>query len=260
MRFKVRKFSLFTATGFVLLLNTVCSAPASALEEFNWNQSEAPKPMLTSNEGVCFLTAVQGKFQGTGEQVRVYLENNQWFIHGNSAQSGVGGTANCVRWNEIPTNSVRAITGPYDWSRGQPKTRMGAYYQSFCFLSAVSGRFEGDKEYVEITRENDEWKLSGGSDQKGGLTASAYCVGTPYNDFYLTNQFTLNQSPNPAPNPSTITFDIGTNFAACFLTRIQGKFQGEKERVSVSNNLGLWSLKVSSNQFGVSVSSRCSKK
>lgn len=257
MQFKVTRFFLLvTPVKLTLLLSMVFSPPASALQEYNWSQGNSRVPMFNASDGVCFLTAVQGKFEGTGEQVRVYLENNQWFLHGNSTQFGVGGTANCVGWNEIPTNSVRAISGPYTWTKGQrePKTRMGTYYSSFCFLSTVSGKFRGDKEYVQITREADQWWLSGGSDQNG-LTASAYCVGTPFNDFYLTNQVTLNQSSNP-----TTTLDFGTNYAACFLTRMQGKFQGNGERVSVYNNLGQWSLQVNSRQFGVSVSTRCSKK
>ena len=255
MDFKLTKL-LISATTLLLtpLFSTLISQSALAAQVFTWNQGNNPTSMISTNTGVCFLTSIQGKFEGSGEKVGVYVQNNQWFLGGTSNQFGVSGAATCVLWNELLV-SAYSIYGPYTWAQGQQKTFLNGFAEGsgFCFLGSVTGKFKGDGEHVEVTLDpySREWVLSGSS-QQSGVSATAYCIPTVYNYTYLTSQFTWNQN---AP-----TFDLGSGYASCFLTGMKGKFEGDGESVTISSNLGEWYLGGTSNQFGVSASARCFKR
>lgn len=253
MRFKLTKLLLGTTLGFTPLFSTLSSQSALAADVYNWYQGQNPNYMMNLSQGVCFLTSVQGKFEGGGERVRVYQNNNQWVLDGTSDQEGVGGTATCVPWAQLV--SVGVVSGPYKWSQGQPRTRMDNFGNSFCFLSEVSGKFRGGGEHIEITLDpySRDWLL-GGDSQQQGVNAAAYCVGTGYNYSRLTAEFTLAQG-----SITTVNLDLGGPYSSCFLTGIKGKFRGDGERVSVYSNLGEWYLQVTSDQFDVSGSTRCYK-
>ena len=248
MQFKLLKLLLGTTT---LLFSTFFSQSASA-QLYTWSQTDNnPKPMINSNEGVCFLTSIQGKFEGDKERVEVYRQNGQWFLGGNSTQFGVSGQANCVRWNQLLVNPY-TVYGPYSLHQNQGKFRyLDGFSEGngFCFLGGVSGKFHGSGEGVEVVlNSNREWILKVDSNQ-WGVSASAYCIPTIYNYSNLRSQVTWTQN---AP-----TFYLGSNYASCFLTGMRGKFQGAGERVTVSNNFGEWYLGGASNQFGVAASARC---
>lgn len=72
----------------------------AVLERHTWHQSNdnSPKRMLSTSEGICFLTRVSGKFEGEGEWLKVYPENGQWMFAGRSAQAGIQGDARCWRF------------------------------------------------------------------------------------------------------------------------------------------------------------------
>ena len=46
-----------------------------------------PRQMIRADSGFCFLTRVSGQFDGDREQVRVYVDGDFWFLHGQSAQN-----------------------------------------------------------------------------------------------------------------------------------------------------------------------------
>ena len=60
-----------------------------------WQQGEPPVKLIRKDEGFCALTGVSGHFQGEGEQIRVYIgEDDYWYLGGKSKQEGIAGT--CV--------------------------------------------------------------------------------------------------------------------------------------------------------------------
>ena len=253
MHSALRKFSIgATVLLPALLYSTFTSQSALAAQVFTWNQGNNPTPMIRERSGACFLTSIQGKFEGDKEKVQLYRENGQWFLYGSSDQFGISAEATCVQWNEL-VGTTPAVYGPYTLNQNQGTFRyLDGFNESdsICFLGSVSGKFSGNGENVEVTTNPStrEWKLNVDS-QQFGVAASAYCIPSSLNFTKLTNQFDWAQDILRVP--------LGYSNAVCFLTRMTGKFQGDKEKVRVYTDFGDWYLGGSSNQWGVGASARC---
>ena len=68
-------------------------------EEYGVTQGEPDKELLRVDEGFCFITGVRGNFQGSGEKVEIVRDGNRQWLHVESQQQAVVGTATCVRYN-----------------------------------------------------------------------------------------------------------------------------------------------------------------
>ncbi len=137
MNFKFTKFFVGTKTlGLPLLFSTLISQSASAAQVFTWNQGNNPTPMIRERSGACFLTSIQGKFEGDKEKVELYKENGQWFLSGSSDQFGISAEATCVQWNEL-VGTTPAVYGPYTLNQNQGVFRyLDGFNESdsICFL------------------------------------------------------------------------------------------------------------------------------
>jgi hypothetical protein len=146
--------------------------------EFSWGQGQAPVDMgPTSGPGArfCFLTRIQGDFEGAGEFVRIIPRNGRWMLEGSSLQTGIGAGARCTSLQF--GSRLLAFSGEFSWSQGQPSTFMGndTGFRA-CLLTRVQGNFAGVGERVEITRSSfGSWFL-GGASQQSGVAAGARCV------------------------------------------------------------------------------------
>ena len=120
----------------------------------------------------------------------------------------------------------------FQWSQGQGHVYMGSYDERFCFLTRVSGNFEGSGESVHVYYSSGNWYL-GGTSSQSGVSASATCIPRDYWGQYLQI------GPEKIWNSPIYPIDLGsvTN-RVCFLTYVSGKFMGAGERVYtyVSNN------------------------
>ena len=68
-------------------------------DEYVWNNGQPEVKMGHSSKCVAFLTYVQGKFAGGGEQVFTYIKSDgYWYLGGNegSAGAGVVAKARCI--------------------------------------------------------------------------------------------------------------------------------------------------------------------
>ncbi|MCK8498945.1 MULTISPECIES: hypothetical protein [Myxococcus] len=64
--------------------------------EVAWYQgSPASYLMATPSTRACGLTFVRGKFEGSGEYVRIYNDSGYWYLSGSSNQTGVAARARC---------------------------------------------------------------------------------------------------------------------------------------------------------------------
>lgn len=66
------------------------------VKECNWPPGKnifPPVKMLKADQGVCFLTFVQGKFAGVGEAVTVNIRDGYWHLSGTQGGGGAGVTA-----------------------------------------------------------------------------------------------------------------------------------------------------------------------
>lgn len=66
---------------------------------YSWKQGEDEKPMIRTDEGFCYLTRIQGKFEGYGEVVSVHVKGDYWYLGGKSKQLHVAAEARCWRWS-----------------------------------------------------------------------------------------------------------------------------------------------------------------
>lgn len=225
MRFQRTKFLLNLTTLLLTpLLITFISKSAQAEQVFSWSQGQNPTYMMDSNDGVCFLRSVQGKFEGRGESVQVYLDSNQWFLGGTSRAVGVRGQATCVSWAEVGATREN-LDGPYYWRQRQAGVRMTPVDSSVCFLSGVSGKFEGSGEFLQIYNDNVNWRLGGASLQQG-LNARAYCINSLETRSRLTSQSYWWRGQEPVAMSYA---DKGT----CFLTQMTGEFEGRGDRIRI---------------------------
>ncbi|WP_437723134.1 hypothetical protein [Sorangium sp. So ce861] len=209
--------------------------PVSSGEEFHWEQGNVSTAMGAAPNRACFLTRVTGKFQGGGEAVYSYVSGGSWYLGGRSLAQGISARARCV---SMPASAE------YSWGQRQQPVYMGTAAGRTCFLTRVTGHFEGGGEWVHVYVSGGSWYLGGGSEQDG-VGASARCVDLPSYQEYSWSQGRFQENMGNASN------------RACFLTRMTGKFKGGGEFIQVFNNQGIWFLGGDSKQEGVGASARC---
>jgi hypothetical protein len=212
-------------------------------DEFSWSQGRSPTPMGSSADRLCFLTRVTGELKGGGESVHAYVSNGSWYLGGASQQIGVAASARCVplRWN----NRSYGYTGAFNWSQGNNSTYLGVDSNRTCFLTRVTGQFQGAGERVEVYRSGGGWWL-GGTSQQAGVAASARCLtgSSPVGPYHWS------QGQAARIMSSTSSY-------ACGLTRMTGQFEGGGEYLRVYAVAGSWYLGGASQQAGVAGSAYC---
>ena len=89
---------------FVVFLATSYPSPAISggkfelTGDYNVQQGKGRQDLgVDAKEGFCFLTGISGKFEGRGEEVRVYTQKGRWFLEVRSKQRGVSGRARRVK-------------------------------------------------------------------------------------------------------------------------------------------------------------------
>lgn len=232
---------------------TFCCQPAMALQEYNWSQGQGTVPLIRLDEGVCFLASVEGSFKGGGETVYVKHENGQWLLGGNSNQGGVAASAYCATWSELGGFS-NVFYNPITWNQGQGPIPLLSTGSGVCYLSRMSGKFEGGGERIKVENYYSFWQLGGNSNQ-GGVSGSAYCIYSSNLAGLITPQYNL--ATDPRKKFSSDSTNLG-NYKICFLTEISGKFNGSGEKVSLTKLPSGWSLQAKTAILGgVSVGARC---
>ena len=204
--------------------------------EYMWSQGSHPVAMGPAASQTCFLTGVTGDFEGGGEYVRTYVVADTWYLGGGSMQAGVAAYARCV-----PISG----SGEYVWNQGDLARPMGSDTDKACFLTYVSGHFEGGGEWVNTFTTGGSWYLGGNSMQQG-VAAGARCV--PVSSY--TGEFGWAQGQTPEPM-------VAADQNSCFLTAMSGRFKGGGELVRAFQYRGWWFLGGSSLQEGVTARARC---
>jgi hypothetical protein len=190
---------------------------ALSSQTYSWSKGAAPVDMGPSFGRICFLSRISGDFEGAGEAVRSQIVNGRWVLSGTSAQASISASATCVY--VFPSKYA-------SWTKGQAKTFVqngGA-----CWLTSVSGQFNGGGEFVALTKDaSQNWFFSGGSGAPGALSATAACV--------AGEGFSENVQWGSTSWGTPIRFE--TNPAApkhvCGLQGMKGAFKGGGEWIEV---------------------------
>lgn len=230
--------SRVTASSYVIDTQSLHS-----FSSFVWYQDQPAVPMGNFDDAFCFLTEVRGKFRGDGEEVHVYVNASTWWLGGTSHREGVMARATCIPreyWGQ-----TLDVSPEFFWNQGNSDTFMGNATNRVCFLTYVSGKFEGGGEMVQAERSGGSWWLGGTSLQKD-VSAGARCVNTNY----LRGPYYWQQGQSPKSMEDA-------NAWVCGLNRMSGRFMGGGEAVHAYVNSSRWYLGGSSLQHGVSTTSYC---
>ena len=138
---------------------------------YDWAQGQAPVVMGAEANRLCGLTRMAGQYRGGGEVIRASVEASTWKLGGNSQQSGVATSAQCLSW---PASTGISLVGELSWQQGQGPQSLGAGNR-VCVLTMVGGSYRGAGEHVEITPQGSDWLLTGSS-QQSGVGARSRCL------------------------------------------------------------------------------------
>ncbi|HEX3998619.1 MAG TPA: hypothetical protein VHX65_08730, partial [Pirellulales bacterium] len=133
--------------------------------EYHWRTGEPPVKMLHKDEGICFLSGIEGHFEGGGEEVSVRLaDDGYWYLGGRSGQDQLGAAAVGVEWAR--PGAHRIDVEEHKWSVGDSPVELLKKRQGFAFLSSVSGHLWGYGEEVGVYLGTDDtWYFGGRSGQ-----------------------------------------------------------------------------------------------
>lgn len=186
---------------------------------YSWSKGAAPVDMGVSFGRACFLTRISGDFEGAGETVKAEIVSGRWVLSGTTGLPGsISAQARCVYL--FPTAYA-------SWSKGQ--ARVAAQTGGACFLTRVSGQFNGGGESVNLVRDSaNRWTLGGSSLASGSISASAVCV--------ANEGHSINTAWNGAPWGVPIRWDASAAqpIHVCGLQGMKGAFEGGGESIAVA--------------------------
>ncbi len=187
-------------------------------QSFTWSQNQARREMGSAADRACLLTEVRGSFKGGGEEIRVHIDSGVWVLDGKSQQGGLRGKVQCV--------STTSFTDEQSWRQGEERVLLGSADGRACFLTRITGHFEGGGERLRVYIEDGNWYLHGQSQQLS-VGGSARCIPAES----LTEPVSWNQGEEPV----TLTADPSDPRDVCFLTMVKGRFEGGGESVAVTS-------------------------
>lgn len=79
-------------------INSMTGRPELINKDFSWNQGVGERKMIRTDEGFCYLTHIQGKFEGHEEAVWINVRGDYWYLSGKSRQRDVAAKARCWKW------------------------------------------------------------------------------------------------------------------------------------------------------------------
>ena len=208
-----------------------CVAPAPAstvpvvtVQRFAWTSRQAPVVMGSTQGRACFLTRVGGAFNSAQDTVEIVAQNGQWVLRGTAAAGGfVEGRAGCVG---------AQVTDEVTLQAGQTGIDLQSFSTHACFLTRISGPFQGGAENVQLARSGTVWRFTGTSQQQG-TAASARCM--PIQPLSATFVMDFGDA-------SPVRLDPEIN-GACFLLRVAGDLGAEGDFLETEWNANIWELR-----------------
>ena len=63
------------------------NTPKFEFTTYRWDYNEPPVRLIHKDDGVCYLSGLDGAFDGGAEGARVYIgDDGYWYLHGNSGR------------------------------------------------------------------------------------------------------------------------------------------------------------------------------
>ncbi len=218
------------------------------LKRYNWEKGGNPVPMLPDSEGFCLLTSIGGGFGGGGESVRMALNSatGRWELSGRAVQF-VFAKATSVK--TLLRQQFEKTTIERTWTKRDGKVRLLSLKEGFCFVSSVTGGFNGGGESIRLYVDDEGyWTMTGTSGVDTQATVAIVRIRRPRT--FRADVREYEWKPGGA-KLKMIHQDEGF----CFISGMAGRYLGGSEGVSVSvAEDGYWYLSGTSQQ---SVMSGC---
>lgn len=75
--------------------------PATSEHTWVWDQDKHPRDsieLISVTDGICYLVAIEGRFEGEGESVSIVKTGNSWHLRGASGAHGKDIKARAACW------------------------------------------------------------------------------------------------------------------------------------------------------------------
>jgi hypothetical protein len=137
---------------------------------------------LWGNDSICYLYGVGGRFEGSGEFAWILAHEStdktpdpgsNWLkVVSNTDEDVVFGHAMCVA---IQPGRYQPVT-VHEIKQGEPDLRMIRANEGVCFMSGMSGKFEGGGEEIGIYVDDQGWRTLYVRSQQVDVRAKATCI------------------------------------------------------------------------------------
>lgn len=118
--------------------------------ELSLSNTQPSDEVLANGTGLAALGSIRGHFQGGGEKAGIVLaEDGTWSSESESHQGKLDYSV--ITYAQSDGLDLNAAVKEYQWQRGEPKVKMIARSEGFCFLSYVAGHFAGAGETARVT-------------------------------------------------------------------------------------------------------------
>ncbi len=206
---------------------------------YSWSAPNSATPMGTTSGRFCFFNTLQGRFDTSSDSVHVFAAGGSWYL------GGGGDTRAVSRCATRPSDSI--LSTEYRWTAGQQlATEMETATGRVCFLTGVSGDFDGSSDWVRVYVSGGYWYLQGSlSKQSGG--ARARCITVPS----YSAEYSWSQTQSYDTHMGT------TSNRVCALTYMGGQFDSLNEYIGIYAAAGSWYLGGASLHSGVAAKARC---
>jgi hypothetical protein len=179
--------------------------------------------------------------------------------------AALSGTARANYFTDDTLVSASAGQVSTSWINGNPYKsgdfRMVDTAHNVCFLTGVSGDFNGSGERAYVYEDRGYWAIGVSSGSGQGVIATASCIAIPDQSY---------QWPAPT-SPGTFWFQEyfypmkilvpqprdAYHSWTCFLTQVRGHFQGSGERLEVYQTSDFWAIGGNSGTSGLMGEARC---
>lgn len=115
--------------------------------------------LIHSKEGFCILSKVSGKFEGAGEETRVFIhEDGFWYLFGRTQQP-FGTQAISIKFPK--TSRYSAKVTETTWRRGNGPIKLIHKDKGFAYLSGMGGHAGSGQEQADLSidEKDDHWWL-----------------------------------------------------------------------------------------------------
>jgi hypothetical protein len=218
-------------------------------QEYSWTQGQPATLMGTTAYRACFITRITGRFAGGGESVRIYKSNGSWYLSGASQQQDVSASARCY---------AQVYEGPAEF---QARSTNGLVQTSLytppyvCGLTGIQGKFQSWGDFVRIIRpatSSSTWTLRVAVNpiigQPTVVSAWARC-------FYPVSLYSQEFNWQGTYTPAVQLWSASRSF--CWLTMMQGNFDGAGEYLWVRPSAIDWWLLGRSQQTSIRGTAHC---